>query len=91
MGFDWELELRLFVECDTGLPYVFHPKTGEHLEFNPEEWRLPDKFRCFAQMRGHHLMHYVQRFSDVNIYEASPYALLYRRLPISCTPLWGVK
>jgi hypothetical protein len=78
MGFDWHIGLALFIDHTTGMPYVFHLKNGERLPFNAEEWRLPEQFRRFAQMRGHHLMHYVQRFSDTNIFEASPYALLHR-------------
>lgn len=61
MGFDWTIHLNLDLRIDrtTGLPYVFCSKTFSAKPFIAEEWRVPERFLPFMEMRGWHLMEYV--------------------------------
>lgn len=61
MGFDWNLTIQVYLDPTTGLPWVWSPDGDlRKVPFNPEVWRLPEKFREFAIMRGHHLRHYTR-------------------------------
>lgn len=60
MGFDWtvHLNLDLYIDRTTGLPYTLD-KSWQPRPFNAEEWRVPERFLPFMEMRGWHLMEYV--------------------------------
>ena len=60
MGFDFNLTIETFIDSETGLPFVWSITDVKKIPYNPEEWRLPERFRQFAIMRGHHLGAYTR-------------------------------
>lgn len=76
MGFDWSMTILAFLD-ENGSPYVWGPD-GKQKPYVQEEWQLPEEFKEFAVMRGHHLRHYTAIIEEEeNRYEAPANILLY--------------
>lgn len=77
MGFDFTIGVSLALDPNDGLPFIWDG-TGKKLPYNTTDYQLPDKYRRFAQMRGHHLHHYTRDFEeDTGQYHCSADAFLH--------------
>jgi len=57
MGFDFDILLSLRIDKATGLPIVGWTTP---VPYSPEDHQVPENFRKFLKMRGHHLRYYTQ-------------------------------
>lgn len=83
MGFDWFLTIEVYVDPATGKPWVWS-KDGElkKIPFNPEDWILPERFREFAIMRGHHLHPYIKRVEEYEFNSRASADILLHYFPV---------
>ena len=68
MGFDWNLTIEAYVDPATGKPWIWSQDGGDlkKIPFNPDDWVLPEQFREFAVMRGHHLYRYIHQVEEMD-------------------------
>jgi hypothetical protein len=81
MGFDWFIKIdSLYIDDKTGLPHLLVLQNNEYKvkPFTVEEWRIPERFIGFTNMRGWHLMEYVRPIDmEEDCYTANTFTLLY--------------
>lgn len=63
MGFDFYVRLSLSISEETGLPFVYKhdpsTKTLKRVSYESEKFRIPDQWKKFLYIRGHHMNYYI--------------------------------
>lgn len=64
MGFDFYIHLCLGISEETGLPFLYKydesTNTLKRIPYDPEEFRVPDQWKKFLSIRGHHMNYYIE-------------------------------
>lgn len=83
MGFDWNLTIQVYIDPATGKPWVWsHDGELKKIPFVPEDWILPERFREFAIMRGHHLYHYIHYVEEYEFNSQTTADILLAYFPV---------
>lgn len=83
MGFHWNLTIQVYVDPATGKPWVWsHDGELKKIPFVPEDWVLPEQFREFTDMRGHHLYHYIDCVENMGYGHRADADILLHYFPI---------
>jgi hypothetical protein len=69
MAFTMVITINVNIETKTGLPFVWYNNNGfiDKKPYIPEEYKIPEVYRRFIQLRGHHFRVYVYPF--LNAYQ----------------------
>lgn len=85
MGYDWSIILSLRLDPATGKAAFYNLQSSrvELTPFNPADFVVPEEYREFIQMRGHHLQVYTKPVEEdskeygVTRYDAVPSEILH--------------
>ena len=64
MGFDLSISFSLSIDEKTGMPYVHYMNNGflDKKPYDPEEFKIPEKYHQFIECCGHHFHCYIYKF-----------------------------
>jgi hypothetical protein len=76
MGFDMHIGLKLQIDTDTGLPFVWG-QNWTRLPYDPESYKVPQQFRRLIWQRGDHWHQYIKNYDSGWEFEATATDFLY--------------
>lgn len=64
VGFNMVITINVNISPKNGMPFVWYNNNGiiDKKTYVPEEYEIPEKYRRFIELRGHHFRSYIYPF-----------------------------